>query len=354
MPTTELSREKTSDEASDRMLASSASNWRALEKAAEIRQRMSKSTKIKLKILISIVMFASLFVFGKVDLEKTWQSALHANPWILSGTVALFVSSFVPMAKRWQLLSRALGFKRPLSELLRLYLVGSFFNLFLPSTVGGDVSRCYYLVKGTGLHKEGFYSVLADRASGIAVLFLCASLGISLSQDASQLPWQLKWPIYAGTFGTFVVLPFMPIISRTLLGERNWISKQFNESAAQVFWKQRSLIPISLFWSLVSQLILVVCHYGVGLALGLDIPLWYCFIFYPAVAVLGFVTPSFNGIGIREWAYTYFLMMVGIDKSHALTYALVWLALTTFASLLGGLVYMVSHMTPPPKDIEDS
>lgn len=330
------------------------SNWKALEKAAALRQRMSNSTKFKLKVLVSILMFGSLFIFGKVDLEKTRELALNANPWLLGGTAVLFLSSFLPMAKRWQLLARSLGFQRSLPELLRLYLVGSFFNLFLPSTVGGDVSRCYYLSKGTGLHKEGFYSVLADRASGIAVLFVCASVGILLSPSGAALPWQLKWPIYAGTFGIFVVLPFMPWLTRATLGERNWITRQFNESAAKIFWEQRSLIPVSLFWSLVSQLVLVFCHYGVGLALGLNIPLWYCFVFFPSVAVLGFITPSFNGIGIREWAYTYFLILIGIDKPHALTYALMWLGLTTFASMVGGVVYVAAHMKPPPKELDNN
>lgn len=355
MVTSELERTE-AKQADGTMLAggSSTLHWRALEKAAALRQKMSKSTKIKLKILVSIVLFASLFVFGKVDLEKTKDVFLHANPFVLSATVLLFLASVVPMAKRWQILAESLGFQRSLMELLRLYYVGGFFNLFLPSTVGGDVSRCYYLVKGTGMHKEGFYSVLADRASGIAVLFLCASFGILLSPGASSLPWQLKWPIYAGTFGIFCVLPFMPFLTRTFLGERNWLTRQFNESAARVFWEHRTLIPVSLFWSFASQIMLVFCHYGVGMALGLNIPLWYCFVFYPSVAVLGFVTPSFNGIGIREWAYTYFLIMIGIDKSHALTYALMWLGLTTFASLLGGVVYVASHMKPPPQEIEEN
>lgn len=357
MVTTQLSREKADEAAADaRMLAdASSSNWKALNRAAEFRQRMSKSTKFKLKVLASIVMFSSLFIFGKVDLQKTWQTALSANPALLGGTVLLFLASFVPMAKRWQLISRSLGFDRPLPELIKLYLVGSFFNLFLPSTVGGDVSRCYYLVKGTNLYKEGFYSVLADRACGIAVLFFCATLGIALSSGGASLPWQLKWPIYAGTFGTFIVLPLMPQLSKLVLGERNWITKQFNESAAKVFWTDKGLIPVSLFWSLLSQIILVLCHIGVGLALGLDnIPLWYYFVFYPSVAVLGFITPSFNGIGIREWAYTYFLVLVGVDNSHAVTYALMWLGLTTFASMVGGLVYVAAHMKPPPKELDES
>ncbi len=357
MVTSELSREETPEAqiTNDTMLReASPSNWRALEKAAELRQRMSKSTKFKLKVLFSIIMFASLFIFGKIDLAQTWQVALHANPWILGGTVILFLSSFLPMARRWQLLSRSLGFQRNFLELCRFYFVGCFFNLFLPSTVGGDVSRCYYLTKGTGLYKEGFYSVLADRASGIAVLFLCATLGIIFSPGAANLPWQLKWPIFAGTFATFVVLPFMPQLSKLILGERNWITRQFNESSARIFWQEKNIIPVSLAWSFASQLILVFCHYTVGMALGLDIPLWFCFVFYPSVAVLGFITPSFNGIGIREWAYTYFLMMVGIDKSHALTYALMWLALTTFASVVGGLVYVAAHMNPPPKELENN
>ncbi len=82
-------------------------------------------------------------------------------------------------------------------------------------------------------------------------------------------------------------------------------------------------------------------------------PLWYYFVFYPSVAVLGFVTPSFNGIGIREWAYTYFLLLVGVDRAYALTYALMWLGLTTFSSVFGGLVYILSHMQPPPKSMEE-
>ena len=59
--------------------------------------------------------------------------------------------------------------------------------------------------------------------------------------------------------------------------------------------------------------------------------------------MLGFVTPSFNGIGIREWAYTYFLTLTGVDKAHALTYAIMWLGLNTLSSLVGGLVYLLGH-----------
>lgn len=319
-----------------------------VHKASEVRKRIPKSLKVQLKIGFSIILFASLFMFGKVDLHKTWEALLHTNPWIIGATTTLFLSTIVVQAKRWQAIATKMGFKRSLVDMVRYYYVGMFFNLFLPSTVGGDFTRCYYLSKGEGKYGRAFYSVMADRASGIAVLFLSATLGILLSAESSALPWQMKLPIFGGTFGLFCVMPFLPWMAKKVLGPNNWVARQFNESSLNILWTDKGLIGQALVWSIVAQLLMVVCHIGVGMALNLNVPLWYYFIFYPAVAVLGFVTPSFNGIGIREWAYTYFLMMVGVDRPHALTYALLWLALTTFSSLVGGLVYAASHMSPPP------
>jgi len=317
------------------------------------RQEMSKSTKLWLKLLISAVMFASLFLFGKVDLSKSWQAALNANLWYLGAAAVIFLSSVVLNAHRWQLLAAAVGLSRPLKELAQYYYVGMFFNLFLPSTVGGDFSRCYYLSKGCGKYKDAFYSVLADRATGIAVLFLMACLGILFGPGGSGLPWQLKAPIFIGFLLIFGLLPITPRLSALVLGRRNWFSRQLNDSAARVYWHDGKLMSICFTWSVVLQIIMVGCHVAIGLALGLNqIPLWYYFVFYPSVAVLGFITPSFNGIGIREWAYTYFLTMAGVDRSHALTYAIMWLGLTTLLSLTGGLVYVAGHFQISKEEVE--
>lgn len=323
---------------------------RAINKASEIRSSLPTHLKLKLKIAISVIMIASLPLFLKIDPEKTWQAAIHTNPWILAGTLVLFVSTIIFSARRWQILAAAVGFNKSFLELCKYCYVGLFFNLFLPSTVGGDFSRCYYLSKGSGKYAEAFYSVLADRASGIAVLFVSATCGILLSPGAKDLPWQLKGPIYLGTFGLFFVMPFMPYLTRRFLGDGNWIARQFNNPTAQIFWKDKKLLFAALGWSCFTQFLTVLCHVGVGLALGFGtkVPLWYYFVFYPCVAVLGFVTPSFNGIGIREWAYTYFLMLMGVDRANALTYALIWLALTTSLSLVGGGIYVGSKLAPPP------
>jgi uncharacterized membrane protein YbhN (UPF0104 family) len=307
---------------------------------------LSKGAQLKLKILFSLILFASLFIFGKVDLTKTIEVASQANLWFLSAAILVYVGSTILNAYRWKLLAAAVGFDRPILQLLQYCFVGLFFNLFLPSTVGGDVSRCFYLSKGTGRYKPAFYSVLADRAVGIAVLFMFATLGILFGPGASDLPMLMKLPIFAGTFGVFCVVPLMPLLSRKLLGKEHWVTQRFNNSAATVFWKDKRLVAVALAQSVLLQVIIVGCHVLIGWSLGLwSVPLWYYFIFYPAVAVLGFVTPSFNGLGVREGAYTYFLMLpiANVDKSHAFTFAVIWLGLNTFISLVGGLVYLAGH-----------
>ncbi len=312
--------------------------------------RISPRTKNTLKLVISIALFASLFLFGKVDLSESMRACVGANKAYLAVGLVLFLLAVFVMAHRWQLLAQAVGLPRPFMKMVQLYYVGLFFNMFLPSTVGGDVTRCYYLTKGSNKHLHALTSVLVDRAMGLAMLLLFATAGITFGPGANGLPLQLKLPVFLLTLAMFCLIPFLPSISKRILGEHNWLSRKLNHGTATVFWQDKGLICMSLFLSLVSQVMFVMAHIGVGLALGLDkIPLWYYFVFFPSVAVLGFVTPSVNGIGVREWAYCYFLSLMGVDRSVGLAFALILFGLTTISSLVGGIVYMAGHFKLPPK-----
>ncbi|MBZ0187274.1 MAG: flippase-like domain-containing protein [Candidatus Obscuribacterales bacterium] len=314
---------------------------------------LSPAAKTRIKLGVSIVLFASLFLFGKIDLSKSWAAALSANKWYLFSAFVLFLLVPFQNAHRWQLLASAVGLRKPLLKMVQYCYVGLFFNLFLPSTVGGDFSRCYYLSKGTGKYMHAASSVLVDRAMGLAVLLLFATVGILLGPGGSGLPWQLKMPIFGATLGIYLIMPFLPQLSNKILGESNWFSRKLNQSSASVYWQDKGLIFMTLVLSVALQTVIVVCHMAVGLALGLnEVPFWYYFVFYPSVAVLGFVTPSINGIGVREWAYTYFLTLAGVDAARALTYAIIWFGLITMSSLVGGLVYMIGHFKPPSESSE--
>ncbi len=307
---------------------------------------LSDSTKLKLKLGISVLLLLGLLFLGKVDLSKSWQAAKAADLRLILLSIILSLSSTFLNAQRWKLLAAAVGLKRPLLQLTQYCFVGLFFNLFFPSTVGGDFSRCYYLSKGGGRYKDAFYSVLADRVFGISVLFLFASIGVIFGPGGEKLPWQFRLPIFAGGLATCFVLPALPYLVSRILGRESWLSRRINDSTANIYWQDKKLILTSLGLSVLLQVVIVICHMSVGFALGLrQVPLWYYFVFYPSVAVLGFITPSFNGIGIREWAYRYFLTLMGVDRDSALTFAIILLGLNTLTCLVGGLVYLAGHFT---------
>jgi glycosyltransferase 2 family protein len=326
----------------------------ALLSLIKSRTNISRKARLRLKLLVSGALIGSLLIFGRVDLRQSLSIALHANGWYLALAALAYTTHILLNAYRWQMLASAVGLKKPFADMAKYYYVGMFFNLFLPSTVGGDVSRCYYLARGTGKFINSFYSVIADRTAGIAVLFLMAAWPMFLGAG-SALPWQLKAPVFVGTLLIFGLLPVAPKVCQALLGKRNWLSRQLTESPAAAYWDDRSLIMKCLVWSFFLQLIMVAAHVAIGLAIGLtNVPLWYYLVFYPCVTVLGFVTPSFNGIGIREWAYTYFLCAAGVDRSLALTYAMMWLTYTTLMSLSGGIVYLAGHFKQiTPAHFED-
>src|SRR4029077_3153164 len=95
--------------------------------------------------------------------------------------VALYLVTQLVSAWRWQILAWPLGFRRPLWQYAGFYFIGMFFNLLLPTSVGGDVVRAWYLDGKSGRRLSAFLSVFMDRLSGLVVLVALAGLASLVS-----------------------------------------------------------------------------------------------------------------------------------------------------------------------------
>ncbi len=144
-----------------------------------------KSVRIILKAGISIGLLAYLIYIA--DPEKIFQ--VLNKIWFEGGliylTVAavLFLISLVVLSLRWQILVRGYGIKIPTSSLFKYYLIGLFFNNFLPTGIGGDVLRIYNLVKDTGDRTISFASVITERLLGITSTLILTIVSITILQD---------------------------------------------------------------------------------------------------------------------------------------------------------------------------
>ncbi|NNE43062.1 MAG: flippase-like domain-containing protein, partial [Gemmatimonadetes bacterium] len=112
------------------------------------------------------------FLYRRVPLGDLGE-ILTSLRWDLFALVyALTFFNTVLSAMKWQSFLRAADLHVPLRSLVGTYLTGSFFNLFLPSSVGGDVYRVFEIKRSTGRGADSLASVFADRLSGLLALVI--------------------------------------------------------------------------------------------------------------------------------------------------------------------------------------
>jgi uncharacterized membrane protein YbhN (UPF0104 family) len=262
---------------------------------------------------------------------------------LFGGALALYLAGQTLSAYKWSLLGRSVGLERPVRDYARFYFVGMFFNLFGPSTLGGDVVRGLYLGDGRrpGL---ALNSVLFDRVSGLAVLTALGAAALLLS-PAYDFPWPLAAAIV--TTGTVLVLAWWtcPRLVR-LLPAQNPVRRQVEDDLGP-FWRDSRLLARVAAVSLAFHLVEVGAQWVLVRAAGVGLPFSYCLIFHPAISVMTALPVSIAGFGVREGGYLYFFTRLDIDDSVAVTTGLLWFAVTALGGLLGGLTFLASGASLP-------
>jgi uncharacterized protein (TIRG00374 family) len=296
---------------------------------------------------------ASVILLGIVAWRIDWMRVrdaftdLRLSLWLLA--TALYALTQVVSSLRWRMLGRPLGFNAPLSRFIGYYYIGMFFNLVLPTSVGGDVVRAWYLDGNSGRKAAAFISVLADRVSGVVVLLLIA-LG-ALAFRPADLPTWVTWTVAAMTGGTLLGLTAFILISQLSR------TKYSVPTGANRFWRYslydfRSAIfaspqvfVLTTMLSLIVQLANVLVVWLIGRALHIGIPDSYYLLLVPTVTLLTLLPISLNGMGVREGGTALLLAPLGVEPSIAVTLAFLWFAAFVLPSL-GGIVFYLSSRVP--------
>jgi uncharacterized membrane protein YbhN (UPF0104 family) len=217
-----------------------------------------------------------------------------------------------------------------------------YFNLVLPTSVGGDVVRAWCLDAKTGRRLNAFLSVLVDRLSGLLILLLVACVGVAVYPR--PLPFLVVGSVWSLAAAALLGLLLLPALTRwTARFER---LTQLAEGV-RFYGRHPRLLLGTAALSVVVQLANVLLVYCVGQAIGLPVPAVYYLIFVPLVSLLTLLPISLNGMGIREWTTALFLDPLGVSGGAALCLALLWFFAMTTVSLLGGLVYHFGRFPRP-------
>jgi uncharacterized protein (TIRG00374 family) len=77
-------------------------------------------------------------------------------------------------ALKWRLLLRPVRLTTSFARLVGFYFTGMFFNLFLPTIVGGDAVKAVLLARDTGAPARATMSVFMERNTGLCALLVVA------------------------------------------------------------------------------------------------------------------------------------------------------------------------------------
>jgi uncharacterized membrane protein YbhN (UPF0104 family) len=293
------------------------------------------------RILVSVAIVAWILV--DVDRADLLRAIGRVRSDLLAAAAALFVAGTALNAWKWSLLGRSVGLERRVSEYVRFYFVGLFFNLFGLSTLGGDVIRALYLGGGRRFGRA-LNSVVFDRLSGLAFLLVLGA-GALLLFPGYGFPKVLTTTVVALGAAPFLAWWLAPRCSR-LLPAGNRV-RRLVEDDLEPFWGDTRLLLTVAAVSLVFHLTQVSVQWVLSRAVGIGLPFSYCLIMHPMLSVMIALPVSVGGFGVREGGYLYFLTRLGVDGSAAVTMGLLWFAVTAASGLVGGLVFLASGAELP-------
>ncbi len=296
--------------------------------------------KTALRVVISVTLLG--LILWKTDWPQVRHAFAHLRVQFWLGAVAVLALAQVVSAVRWQYIARELGVARPFLHMLGFYFIGMYFSLVLPTSVGGDVVRAWYLDGNSGKKLNAFLSTFLDRLCGLWVLLILALLGVVFSP--LTFPNWIRWSVFACVGAGVAGMLSLPILYRFRDKLPGKIQKLLDALLAVPSWRVL-IIPVVL--SVLVQISNVVVVWLVGLAIGADVPGTFYWILVPLVSLLMMLPVSVNGMGVREGGMVLLLAPFGVSEGTALTLAFLWFAVTVTVSLEGGLVYLFGRFPRP-------
>ena len=149
-----------------------------------------------------------------VDLGASLRLLAGVEPPRFAAVLALFGMGQVLSCVRWRLaLSQMVPSPPPVAALLRLYLIGMFVDLGLPSMAGGDVVRAELTQRRIGTRGDAYASILADRLIGLLAVILLAVVATLLT--STLFGGELRRFVAAAALASALALALLfPLLTR--------------------------------------------------------------------------------------------------------------------------------------------
>ena len=305
------------------------------------------------KLLISA--FFIVFLCLKVNWNEIHEMLANINIFYFWMSIAIaFVMLFTSCFK-WQLMLNMQGVHLGFFYLLKNYYIGYFFSVLLPSNIGGDVVRSYYVGKRINEQYVSAVAVFLERFTGIIFLLLLGVISPFLTPHVLGY-----WRVIIPMIGSLMLLIFLSlllrtdrllqfsnllilkvfsvlrsILKRTGIGFLNRIFERTTILYSRIFEK-----GMKFYRKLIKAIGLFKCHPGYLLATIILTVLFYVWTWLnvlfgfltfnvnvgfsevvsllPIIMLVSMIPITFGSIGLAEGAYVFYFTLVNISLKQAL------------------------------------
>jgi uncharacterized protein (TIRG00374 family) len=291
-------------------------------------------------------------VLRTANIEKVWSNLIHLNIWLYILANLLNFGRVFVSAYRWKILLEVKNIRAGMNQLSAIYFIGIFFNMFLPTALGGDAARIFYFWRISGEKIEAMTSVVIERVIGFYAVGLICLFSILLSFKEFPVFEQrgiilVVCLLYLG--GTVVVLNarfmngFLALLS--LLPWKGVVSKVASfYNSLHGYLKDKKVAFQSLLLSIIYQAAWIVAVMVIGIGIGLDVSPFMYFIFLPVVMVVTMLPVSISGIGVREAAFVILFGLGGVQASSAVLLSFLTFFMAIVLGVFGWIIYALKDV----------
>ncbi len=290
-------------------------------------------------------------LFSSEGRQRLFETLKNADPQLLVAAFMLGILINMVSSFKWYLLTRSQSLGAGYWRIFAYYLVGQFYNMFLPTSVGGDLVRSYELGRFSGRQADSLASVFVERYTGVVTLLFVAALAV-LSQLA-----RFNQQFILFTLGVFVfglgLIAWLIFDQRLYHGVRKLVQSRFSASENLFSKLDRLLESIdayknkpmtiavaflnSLLFYFVAVLNVLICAWVFSPeVLFVDI-----LIATPIVMLIMNLPISFGNIGLMEVGYVSVLALLGYGAELGLAIMVLMRLKSVFDAALGGVLHPI-------------
>jgi hypothetical protein len=252
---------------------------------------------LKTTIKVTVTLALLYWVFSKIETKQVLELYKKANLWLLLPALAVFFASQVIASFRLYHFFEVIKLNISRRNNFRLYLLGMFYNLFLPGGIGGDGYKVIILSKRCNVrHRKIFWALFNDRLSGLVAVGTLTVLLFIL------VPLQIKYKFNRLFFREFLAV-----------------------------WKE------VLYKSLAIQSLQVISAMFILFSIGITSNVQGYLMLFLISSLVSIIPFTVGGIGAREMAFVIGANLIGSKPEVCVALSLIFYFISAIVSLSGAL-----------------